>query len=383
MFFNMTIKKLLVFASIFLQLMVSAQTITLTQPPNGGNQKSTVTQWMGIGSVTVTYRGPDVHDNNGKDRRGKIWGNLVHNGFADLGFGPSMASPWRAGSNEITSIQFSHAMKVNGKTILPGTYGLMLALDSLHSWTWIFSSVSTSWGTYYYNEEDDVLRIPANPENAPYSEWLTYTFEQRLAASCQLWLNWEDKRIGFRIELPNANDLYVAKMKEELVGYAGFDSRNWIRAAKFCLDSMVQMEKGLWFIDRALDTTRMNGIIDANALRIKYELLLQLSKVEEAKLVLDQLTRLNGLVVTDLYLLGRNVLKKGYVKEASAIFAYNKDKFPQEKYWTNIGLALTLTAQGKNTEAIACWEQVIKNTPPDRIASIPEYEAQIKKIKDK
>ena len=126
----------------------------------------------------------------------------------------------------------------------------------------------------------------------------------------------------------------------------------------------------------------MNGIIDANSLRIKYELLLQLNRGEKAKLVFDQLVGLKELLVTDLYLLGRNVLKKGYLKEASSIFISNKEKFPMDKYWTNMGLALSLTAEGKNTEAIACWEQVIENSPPDRIASIPEYEAQIKKLKE-
>lgn len=364
-----------------IQQIVSAQTITITQPPNGGNQKSSVSQWMGLGSVTVIYRGPDVHDNTGKDRRGKIWGNLVHYGFEDMGFGSSSASPWRAGANEMTTIQFSHPMRVNGKNIPAGTYGLMLAVDSVKPWTWIFSSVSTGWGTYYYDMEDDVLRVEANPEKAPYAEWLAYSFEQRQSASCFLWLNWEDKRIGFNIELPKANDLYVAKMKEELVGYAGFDARNWVRAAKFCLDSMVQLDKGIWFINNAMDTSRMNGVIDANSLRIKYELALELKRMNDVEQCFKQIKSLSGIAAFDLFVLGRNILKRGHENKAEEIFMYNKNRFPVENYWTNMGMALVLSASGNKNEAIKYWELVIKHTPPDRKNSIKEYEAEIQKLK--
>jgi tetratricopeptide (TPR) repeat protein len=364
-----------------IQQIGSAQTITLTQPPNGGNQKSSVSQWMGLGSVTVTYRGPDVHDNAGKDRRGSIWGNIVHYGFEDMGFGTSVTSPWRAGANEITTIQFSHPMRVNGKSIPAGTYGLMLATDSLKPWTWIFSSTATSWGTYYYNAEEDMLRVTASPEKAPYTEWLTYSFEQRQAASCFLWLNWEDKRIGFNIELPAANDLYVTKMKEELVGYAGFDARNWVRAAKFCLDSMVQLEKGLWFINRAMDTMRMNGMIDANSLRIKYELALELKRIDDAEQCFNQMNNLIGIGAVDFFVLGRNILKRGDKERAGEIFRFNKHKFPEEKYWTNLGMALLSSASGNKKEAIEYWELVIKHTPPERKNSIKEYEAEIQKLK--
>src|SRR5688572_21867084 len=93
----------------------------LTLPPNGGNQKSNVTQWIGPVSVSITYNSPDVHGPNGEDRKGHIWGELVHYGFIDQGFGTSKAAPWRAGSNESTSITFSHDVKINGKDLKAST----------------------------------------------------------------------------------------------------------------------------------------------------------------------------------------------------------------------------------------------------------------------
>ena len=52
-----------------------AQSITL--PPDGDNQRSEVTQQIGLVTVSVAYGSPDVHAPNGDDRRGKIFGTLV------------------------------------------------------------------------------------------------------------------------------------------------------------------------------------------------------------------------------------------------------------------------------------------------------------------
>src|SRR5688572_14345418 len=93
----------------------SAYSQGLTLPPSGDNQKSKVTQWIGPVAVTVHYSSPNVTGPGGEDRKGKIWGELVHYGFIDQGFGSSKAAPWRAGANENTIITFSHDVKVNGK----------------------------------------------------------------------------------------------------------------------------------------------------------------------------------------------------------------------------------------------------------------------------
>src|SRR4030095_13683586 len=74
----------------------------LTQPPNGGNKKAWVGEKIGITDVTINYDRPGV-----KGREGKIWGQLVHAGFIDQGFGSSKSAPWRAGANENTTIEFS------------------------------------------------------------------------------------------------------------------------------------------------------------------------------------------------------------------------------------------------------------------------------------
>jgi hypothetical protein len=44
----------------------------ISTPPDGDNQRSSVTQHIGLVKVTIDYNSPDVHAPNGDDRRGKI-----------------------------------------------------------------------------------------------------------------------------------------------------------------------------------------------------------------------------------------------------------------------------------------------------------------------
>ena len=101
-------------------MMISIYTFSqsLSIPPNGGNKKASVSERIGITDVTIHYDRPGV-----KGREGKIWNNLVHTGFTDLGFGTSKAAPWRAGANENTTITFTTDVMVEGKPLLDATSG--------------------------------------------------------------------------------------------------------------------------------------------------------------------------------------------------------------------------------------------------------------------
>src|SRR5882724_8131684 len=81
-------------------------TAQLTAVPSGGNKKAVVGERIGITDVTIHYDRPGV-----KGREGQVWGNLIHTGYKDLGFGTSKSAPWRAGANENTTIEFSTDVK--------------------------------------------------------------------------------------------------------------------------------------------------------------------------------------------------------------------------------------------------------------------------------
>jgi hypothetical protein len=66
----------------------------LTNLPDGGNYKASVTERIGITDVTINYSRPGV-----KGREGKIWGQIVPVGYAEIGTGAAKSVPWRAGAN--------------------------------------------------------------------------------------------------------------------------------------------------------------------------------------------------------------------------------------------------------------------------------------------
>lgn len=133
----------------------SAQTLTL--PPDGDNQHSTVTQAIGLVTVTIDYHSPDVHAPDGTDRRGNIWGKLVPYGVTDDAFGTCTQCPWRAGANENTAFSVSHDVKIEGQALPAGSYGLHM-IAGPEEWTLIFSKNAKSWGNFFYDPAEDQLR---------------------------------------------------------------------------------------------------------------------------------------------------------------------------------------------------------------------------------
>ena len=100
-------KYLLISLSSLLLSGMAISQIPLTTAPSGGNKKATVSERVGLTDVIIHYDRPAV-----KGREGKIWGQLVHTGYTDLGFGNTKAAPWRAGANENTVFEFSTDLKI-------------------------------------------------------------------------------------------------------------------------------------------------------------------------------------------------------------------------------------------------------------------------------
>ena len=67
---------------------------------------------------------------------------------------------WRTGANEAAEITFYKDMTVAGTKIKAGTY-TMSTIPGEKEWTIIFSSDLNVWGSYFYNEANDVARVTA------------------------------------------------------------------------------------------------------------------------------------------------------------------------------------------------------------------------------
>jgi tetratricopeptide (TPR) repeat protein len=371
-----------IFTTLFV-VIICAQAFgqALSVPPNGDNQKSSVTQWIGPVEVNITYNSPNVHAPNGADRTDHIWGELVHYGLIDQGFGASKAAPWRAGSNENTTITFSHPVKIEGKDIAAGTYGLFLEVAKDGPWTWIFSKNSTSWGSYFYNPAEDALKVQTKAVDAPYTEFLAYGFDDRLANATTAFLQWEKKKVPFKIEVPNVNEIYVGKMRNELRSSTGFDVRNYATAARFCAQNKINLDEALVWSDAALNPA-LGGQEDFTGLSTKATVLTAMGKGDEAAATMDKAIKHPSARMTDIHQYGRTLINLGQTQKALEVFQYNAKQNPQEKFTTYVGLARGYAAVGNKKEAIKNWEVALKNIPAGQEANKPVWEGELKKLKE-
>jgi tetratricopeptide (TPR) repeat protein len=352
----------------------------LTKPASGDNQKSSVTQWIGPVSVAITYSSPDVHGPDGADRKGHIWGELVHVGFIDQGFGTSKSAPWRAGANENTTVTFSHDVKINGKDLKAGTYGLFLDYEKDKPSQWIFSNNSTSWGSYSYEAKEDALRVEVTPQDAPYTEFLTYNFEERLPSSAMVALQWENKKFPFKIEVPNVNELYLAIMRNEIRNNLGFDARNRAAAAQFCVKNKINLEEALVWADQAISMPFI-GVEDFNSLSTKASVLAALGKNTESEEVMMKAINHPTANVQAIHQYGRTLLAEGKNDKALEVFKLNRQRHPDDTFTTYVGLARGFTAIGDKKNAIKNWETAIKNLPENQKPNLSFYEGELKKLK--
>jgi hypothetical protein len=354
-------------------------------PPNGNNEKAEVSQWIGLVKVTISYHSPNLHGGGGADRTGHIWGEVVHFGFVDEGFGPTKAAPWRAGANETTTISFSHDVKVEGKPMKAGTYGLFLDVEKEGPWQWIFSTNNYGWGSYQYDPKEDVLRVSVTPVAAPHTEFLTYGFDDRKPDSTVAYLQWEDKRIPFRIEVPNANEIYVAQIRHNLLSWPGFDYKNWQNAAQFCAANKVNLDEALVWADKAIHGPFRGATIgseDFSTVQTKADVLQAMGKTDEADKLMDHAFQLTGADLLPVHIYGMRLLGAGRKEKAIEVFKLNQKRHPEDKFWANLGLARAYTATGDKAQAIKSWEIVLQNIPADRKGQLPAYQAALKKLKE-
>ena len=354
-------------------------------PPNGDAEKAEVSQWIGLVRISIAYHSPRVHRPANNDRTGHIWGELVKYGLFDEGFGPSKATPWRAGANESTTITVSHDVKVEGKDLRAGTYGLFLEVAGSGPWTWIFSSQSAGWGSFQYDSRYDVLRIAVAPEDAPPTEFLTYGFDERQPTSAVAFLQWEKKRIPFKIEVPNVNELYVEQIRKNLLSWPGFNYQNWQNAAQFCADNKINLEEALVWADKAIKEPFRGAVLghqDFSTLGTKAAVLSAMGRTEEADKLMETAMTLPGTDAVDVYRYGMQVLGEKRNTVAMKIFEINRKQHPAEKFWTSLGLARGYTAIGDKNSAIANWEIVLANAPENLAGNKPRWQAALNKLKE-
>ena len=338
--------------------MLATVNAQLTTPPDGGNKKAWVGERIGLTDVTVQYHRPGV-----KGREGKIWGDLVHMGFTDLGFGSSKSAPWRAGANENTVIEFSTDVKIEGQPLAAGKYGFFVAYDANEP-TVIFSKNSSSWGSYFYNDKEDALRVKVKPVTTDKSvEWLKYEFMDQKENSATLALQWEKMMIPVKIEVDYINtqlQVFRNELRSDKMFNPGWQS--FIQAARFTLDRGVALEEGLKWADQAISEPFV-GQANFVTLSTKADILSKLGRNAEADTIMKKALPMGNMQEVHNY--GRRLLQQKKPKEALAVFKMNHDKNPNQ-FTTLMGLTRGYSANADYKNALKYANMALPKAPNDQ-----------------
>ena len=337
----MSPKKLLLAINIVLLSTFSfGQNLTL--PPDGGNKKASVSERIGITDVSIHYDRPGV-----KAREGKIWGALVHTGFKDLGFGTSKNAPWRAGANENTTFTFSTDVMIEGKPLKAGTYGFFIAMGTGDA-TMIFSNNHSSWGSFFYNENEDALRVTVKtvPLNESV-ERLKYEFMDQTENSAVVALIWEKLKIPFKIEVDYIKT-QLESFRKELRGSEGFGPDAWVQAVNFSVEHNTNLEEALQWSDYAING-QFVGQKNFKTLSAKASLLNKMNKTAEADMLMKEAMPLA--TMQELHAYGRQLMRQKKFPEALEAFKLNAQKNPNV-FTTNMGLMRGYSANGDYKNAL-------------------------------
>jgi hypothetical protein len=342
-------------------------------PAVGGNKKASVSEQIGITDITINYDRPAV-----KGREGKIWGNLVHYGFADLHYGTSKAAPWRAGANENTTFEFTTDVSIEGKPLSAGKYGFFIAMGEEKA-TLIFSHDNNAWGSFFYNPTNDALRVDVTIQKLIENvERLKYEFSNQTDTSAVVSLMWE------KIKIPLIISIDLKKTQVDAYRYAvnnGNFYRFWQNmqtAANYCLINNINIDEGLIWANRSVDDAF--GEANFRTLSTYAGLLEKVNKQHDADSLMKKALVMGS--ADQLYIYAQTLLNLKKNKAAYDVFKMNYDKFPKTVV-ANLGMIKVYSAIGNKTEAIKFIDKTISLvTNKNAIDYLESLRIEVKNGKD-
>lgn len=342
-------------------------------PPDGGNTTAMVSEEVGISSITIKYHRPAV-----KGREGKIWGGVVPWGFNAYNMSAGKpASPWRAGANEATTISFEHDVKVEGNDLKAGTYALYMAMGK-DTVTVIFSKETEAWGTFFYQPENDVLRVRVKPVVLDRSvERLKYEFTDQQEKSCVLTLQWEKMLIPFKVEV-DVDNIVLNRIREQLIGPKGFASGNLVQVSWYYFKKNTNLEEALGWAKRAVSGQPFgqSNFETVKMLALVYE---KLNRIQQADSVMN--TALPYATLSQYSNYGRSLLSAKRNERALEVMLGAREKFG-DVYAVNNGLCYAYSATGDYKKALQYANKALDQATAQAKATVLSNIEKLKAGKD-
>jgi len=303
------------------------------------SQAGSVIQRIGTTDITISYSRPSV-----KGRT--IWGDVV-----------PYDQVWRAGANENTVLTITDDITVEGKTLPAGTYGLHM-IPTKSAWTVIFSKDHTAWGSYFYKEDKDAMRVTVTPRACANTEQVTYDFADVTKDGATLTLRWAELEVPVKIGV-DVHGIVLARMDEQLRGLGAFGWEVWYEAAHYCHEEKIAPEKTMKWVEASI----ARGANFENQ-TLKATLLEESGKTAEAatlrKKMIDEAT--NGQLNT----YGYSLANQGKIDEAVRMFELNVKRHPNDPN-AHDSLGEGYMMAGNKDAAVKSFKKSLSMNPHDSV----------------
>ena len=361
-------KKYILFTVCFTIAFVTVVNSQALRLPGNTNLVCLTGRKIGVTDIEIHYSAPGV-----KGREGKIYGtNVVPFGYEVLGFGSNVASPWRAGADECTTMSFSTDVNINGKLLPAGKYSFFIEVHEDNS-VLIFNRNNKEWGSYFYRKELDVLHVPTSQKkNLPtLQERLVYDFSNQTDSSIDINLTWEKWSFPIHVSV-DLKTTTLENIREQMSGAIGFDPASLEAAAKWCADNNINYEEALNWINSATDPS-LGGRNTFSALSIKADLLEKSGKKEEAKKIIA--VAIESASTMELHFYGRQLLNQNKTQEAFEVFQKNYTK--NKGAWpTNMGMMRVYSVMGDYKKALEHAKAALPQAPEEQTKKFLEAAIQ-------
>jgi tetratricopeptide (TPR) repeat protein len=342
----------LFFAALMLLAVPSAiaQSALLDLPR--ASQRAVVSQRIGITNITLRYHRPLA-----KGR--KVFGTLEPYGKV-----------WRAGANENSTFEVGDAVTVEGKPLPKGTYGLHM-IPGESEWTVIFSKNATSWGSFSYDQSEDVLRVNVKPVATEFHEALTYDFDDLQPNSATVTMRWDKVAVPFKVEV-NTGEVVQQSLKNQLRGRAQYEWEAGDEAATYLVDNKGSMDDALKYADSSIKIEER-----FENLMTRSRVLDGLNKNDEAKT-----TRAKAMGIgtaNQLHGYGRQLQIAGKQQEAFDVFRTNIKRNPE--HWTAHSEAARIAASTGDFDNAVKEMKLATTVAPDQIK--PNLQALVTRLEKK
>jgi Protein of unknown function (DUF2911) len=222
---------------------LSAQTSGVNFP--AASPACTLKQRVGLTDIEIVYSRPGV-----KNRT--IFGGIVPYGQV-----------WRTGANQATKITFSTPVKLEGHEIPAGIYALF-TIPGENEWMIIINKGANQWGSFQYNERDDVVRFQVTPVTLKDTRIETFCIEFNRVRdeSAVLTLVWDRTVVPIQMEVEVASKL-VPQIEAAMAAPGKKQAGFYFQAATFYYNHDLDQKKALDWVNAGL----------ADNPRIAYEML--------------------------------------------------------------------------------------------------------------